>query len=77
MPNTEPERILVSDGDIAGFLAISKSWVRKERFCRRHGLKHTLTLDPVMIGRCPRYRLADVQAWLEQQAAKTGETSNG
>lgn len=76
MAITEPERILVSDRDIAGFLSISKSWVRKERFCRRHGLKHTLTLDPVMIGRSPRYRLAEIRAWLEQQAAKTGEASD-
>lgn len=76
MPYTESERVLIGDGDIARFLSISKSWVRKERFSRRHGLKHTLTLDPVMIGRCPRYRLADVQAWLERQGVIMGEATN-
>ena len=67
---------LVNDGEIARLVCMSKSWVRKERFNRRRGLKHSLSLDPTMIGRCPRYRLTDVQAWLEQQAAKTREASN-
>jgi hypothetical protein len=68
---------LLSDGDIARFLSISKSWVRKERWARRHELKHTFTVDPVMIGRCPRYRLTDVQAWLERQGVTLREATNG
>ena len=75
--NTAGQPCLVNDGAIARLVCMSKSWVRKERFNRRHGLAHTLSLDPLMIGRCPRYRLADVQAWLEQHATKTGEVSNG
>ena len=34
---------------------------------RRAGLTHALTIDPIMIGSRPRYRLADVEAWLEAQ----------
>lgn len=66
---------LVNDGAIARLVCMSKSWVRKERFNRRHGLAHTLSLDPVMIGRCPRYRWADVQAWLECQGVRRGEAA--
>jgi len=71
---------LVGDGDIAKLISLSKSWVRKERFNRRHGLPHSFTLDPVMIGSAPRYRLAEVQDWIEAQSslrvAAKGKPSN-
>jgi len=46
-------------------LGMSRSWVRKERFNRRRGLPHTLTIDPVMIGSTPRYRQSEVMDWVE------------
>ena len=44
---------------------MSRGWVRKQRFNRRHGLPHVFDIDPVMIGSVPRYRLEDVRAWIE------------
>jgi len=57
--------ILLSDADIASKLSMSPSWVRNERFKRRHGQHHTLTIDPINIGAAVRYRSADVNQWLE------------
>ena len=56
---------LLNDKDIASELCLSRSWVRKERWLRRHGKEHVFTVDPVMIGSVPRYRNDDVQAWME------------
>ncbi len=58
------DSVLISDADIAGMLGMSRSWVRKERFNRRRGLPHTLTIDPVMIGSVPRYRRSEVMDWV-------------
>ena len=54
-----------SDKRIAERLDLSASWVRKQRWLRRHGHEHTLDIDPVMIGGSPRYRLSDIQNWVE------------
>ena len=54
---------LVNDAIIADLLSMSRSWVRKERFNRRHGLPHSFTVDPVMVGSVPRYRIEDVEAY--------------
>jgi hypothetical protein len=56
---------LLNDMDIAGILGVSKPWVRVERFKRRHGESHNFNIDPVMIGSMPRYRIADVHAWIK------------
>jgi hypothetical protein len=55
---------LYSDCDLAALLRMSRSWIRKQRMWRRAGLPHVLTIDPVMIGSCPRYRAADIVAWI-------------
>ena len=57
------DSVLIRDADIADMLGMSRSWVRKERFNRRRGLPHTLTIDPVMIGSAPRYRRSEVMDW--------------
>jgi predicted DNA-binding transcriptional regulator AlpA len=59
---------LIRDKDVARLAAMSNSWVRKQRMYRRRGLAHVLTIDPVMIGSVPRYRLSDVEAWLASQS---------
>jgi predicted DNA-binding transcriptional regulator AlpA len=69
---TSPHQ-LVSDGRVAQLLAMSKSWVRKERFNRRHGLPHTFNLEPIMIGTAPRYRLSDVLNWIQRTSQAGGE----
>jgi hypothetical protein len=65
--NTEQ---LVDDRAIARLLTLSPGWVRKQRFLRRHRLDHIFTVDPVMIGSVPRYRLADVLAWIDARASR-------
>jgi hypothetical protein len=60
---------LLSDAAIARSLALSKSWVRKQRFNRRHGLPHVLDIDPVVIGRATRYASDEFSSWLERQKA--------
>jgi predicted DNA-binding transcriptional regulator AlpA len=59
---------LCSDAEVASLLRMSRSWVRKQRMLRRAGKPHILTIDPIMIGSCPRYRFAEIEAWLEVQA---------
>ena len=54
-----------SDKEIASALRMSVSWVRKQRWLRRHGEVHVFTVDPVMIGTAPRYRRGDIQSWIE------------
>jgi hypothetical protein len=61
---------LVDDRAIARLLTLSPGWVRKQRFLRRHRLDHIFTVDPVMIGSVPRYKLADVLAWIEARASR-------
>ena len=54
-----------SDKEIASELRMSVSWVRKQRWLRRRGEEHVFTVDPVMIGKTPRYRQGDVIGWIE------------
>jgi predicted DNA-binding transcriptional regulator AlpA len=60
----ENQKNLLTDGDIAHQLGLSRSWVRVERHRRRHGQDHSLTIDPVMVGSVPRYRSEEVTAWI-------------
>ena len=55
---------LIGDAEIAGLLSISRGWVRKQRYNRRHGLPHVFDIDALMVGSLPRYRLKDVLAWI-------------
>jgi hypothetical protein len=59
---------LLADRDIARALSISPVTIRKQRFDRRHGLPHWFTIDPIMIGSAPRYRLSDLELWLASQS---------
>ena len=61
----EPDPGLINDAEVARLLSMSPSWVRKQRFNRRHSLQHHLDIDHVMVGSVPRYRRSDVLAWLE------------
>jgi len=63
---------LYADADLSLAFRISRSWIRKQRMYRRQGLPHCLTIDPVMIGSVPRYKLSEVQAWLD---SRSGDSS--
>jgi hypothetical protein len=65
---------LYSDSDLASILRMSRSWIRKQRMLRRAGQPHVLTIDPIMIGSCPRYWPVDIKAWLEAQRALPAHT---
>jgi hypothetical protein len=69
----------LNDTAIAETVCMSPSWVRVERHKRRKGLPHTLNIDPVMIGSSPRYRMEDVEAFIEglNPANDNGGPSNG
>jgi hypothetical protein len=55
---------LINDHEVAKLLSMSMGWVRNQRYRRRHSEDHSFTLDPVLIGKAPRYRLTDVNDWV-------------
>jgi len=57
---------LVDDRAIAHITSMSPSWVRKQRWLRRHNQEHIFTITPIMIGTSPRYRIEDVEAWINE-----------
>lgn len=69
------EKRLLTDRDIARLLSVSHSWARKQRFDRRHGLRHVLTIDPVMVGCLPRYRVEDVEVWISSLTSENENTN--
>ena len=68
---------LISDADIAQLTSMSRSWVRKQRWCRRHRLSHVFDVGPVMIGSVPRYRLDAVLEWIEAQSTSSAQERAG
>jgi hypothetical protein len=61
---------LLKDADLARMTAMSRSWIRKQRMLRRQGVEHALTVAAILIGTAPRYRLADIHAWINAQRKK-------
>lgn len=51
-----------TDKDVARRLNMSPSWVRGQRYKRRHGEPHILNLEPRYIGSCARYVREEVEA---------------
>ena len=56
---------LLSDKEVAAICGMSNAWVRAERLKRRRGENHNLTVDPIMIGKSPRYRAEEIFRWIE------------
>jgi hypothetical protein len=54
----------INDNNVANCLNLSPSWVRKQRHLRRHGHDHVFTVDPILIGDSPRYRIEDFETWV-------------
>jgi len=70
----EKEKVmtLISDSEVATLVTMSRSWVRQQRFRRRHGKDHVFTVDPVQLGSTPRYRREEVESWIEEISAGKG-----
>ena len=68
---------LLGDKELARLLSMSTSYVRKQRWLRRHGQPHIMILDPIMLGTSPRYRRSDVQAWLESLTPANDNAPSG
>tara|TARA_X000001316_G_C899741_1_gene18383 strand:+ start:107 stop:616 length:510 start_codon:yes stop_codon:yes gene_type:complete len=64
--------ILLDDKAVAKLLSFSSSWVRQQRFKRRHGEDHAFDVEPIIIGTVPRYRRCDVLDWIERTANPSG-----
>jgi hypothetical protein len=62
---TKPTCLFFNDNEIAALLGMSASWVRGERFKRKNGKKHTLSIDPVYIGKMPKYHRSDIEDLIE------------
>jgi hypothetical protein len=67
IPNDETpaQPLFIGAADIAAMLGMSPSWVRGQRYKRRHGLPHILTVDAVMICSSPRYRREEILTWID------------
>jgi hypothetical protein len=63
------DTILLNDKEVARRLSLSAAWVRGQRWKRRGGKPHSFDLNPVMIGTTPRYKMVDVEAWIDRLAA--------
>jgi hypothetical protein len=65
-PELSPEdrTKFVDDRWFAEQIGMKVATIRSQRFRRRQGLPHWLTIDAVMIGSCPRYRRFDALEWL-------------
>lgn len=63
---------LMCDKEVAALVSMSSSWVRVQRHKRRTGKEHSLSVDAVMIGKTPRYRREDIEAWLSSLPAGGG-----
>ena len=58
------EPAFYNDKDVARRLNLSPSWVRGQRFKRKNGDDHILTVDPRYIGSCPRYVRSEIEAFV-------------
>ena len=66
---------LITDADVAQLTSMSRSWVRKQRWNRRHGHPHVFDVDPILIGSVPRYRLDAVLGWIESRDTRDTKDS--
>jgi len=68
--NDQNNTVIIDDRETAAIIKAKPATIRGQRFKRRKGLDHWFTVDPVMIGSLPRYRKADVLAFVEAQIEK-------
>ena len=65
---------LINEKTLAKLLDVSLHWVRSQRYLRYKGKKHSLTIDPIRIGMMVRYKLSDVEDWINNQPKACGKT---
>lgn len=65
---TEVVEQFYNDKQIADLLAVSVSWVRLQRFNRRHGHPHVFDIDHIQLGSVPRYKRSDVESFMARVA---------
>jgi hypothetical protein len=68
MEKNTPE--LFNDKTVGFLVGFSAGWVRVQRYFRRRGMPHVLTIDPVIVGTKPRYVAAEVETWVESLKSK-------
>ena len=59
---------LIDDRRVADLFSMSRSWIRQERFRRRHGQSHVLDIDPVLVGTTPRYMCDEIEGLIKRLA---------
>lgn len=55
---------LLDDSAVAEVLRLAPATIRGQRFRRRKGLPHWLTIDPIYVGTRARYRQEELAEWL-------------
>ncbi len=66
--NPTNENAYLNDASLAEYIDVSPSWVRKQRYLRKKGEDHSLTVDAIYIGNSPRYKASEINKWLEALA---------
>lgn len=72
---TKPTIRLINDETLARILDISVYWVRNQEKLRRKGQEHSLDIDPIYIGKSKRYRLSDIEAWIQRNMKEAPQCS--
>ena len=68
--NPTNENAYLNDASLAEYIDVSPSWVRKQRYLRKKGEDHFLTVDAIYIGNSPRYKTSEIFNWLQSLATK-------
>lgn len=58
------------DSEVATLLGMSSSWVRGQRFKRRRGQEHFLAVDPIYIGKMPKYHRSEIESFINEISAR-------
>lgn len=64
---------LITDKEVARIFCMSSSWTRGQRFKRKNGESHFLAVDPIYIGKCPRYKKYEIMNFLRNVHAQCVE----
>lgn len=73
---TEFTKQFYNDKEVARLLGMSVSWVRVQRFNRRHGKPHVLDLDPVQLGSSPRYERTAIEQFIAKLVDDSKQTAD-
>lgn len=62
---------MISDKGLADLLDVSLAWVKQQQHKRKNNQEHALTVDPIYLGKTKRYRLADIEQWIQSCSGDT------